>query len=115
MPTKKYILKKRRHSKIRSHLKGTAEKPRLVVFKSLLYTYAQIVDDDARRILASSSDLKDKTKVTKIEKAKKIGLDIAKKALEKKIEVVVFDRNGYKYHGRVSALADGACEGGLKF
>lgn len=115
MPTKKSILKKRRHLKIRTRLKGTAEKPRLVIFKSLLYTYAQLVDDEKKHVLASSSDLKDKTKVTKTEKAKKIGLDIAKKAVEKKIEYIVFDRNGYKYHGRTKAVADGAREGGLKF
>jgi len=115
MPTRKDILRKRRHIKIRSKIKGTAKKPRLIVNKSLMYTYAKLVDDENSKVLASSSDMKAKGKGTRTEKAKNIGLEIAKKALDKKIKSVVFDRNGYKYHGRTKAVAEGAREGGLKF
>ena len=95
-------------------MQGTAARPRLVVFRSLLHTYAQLVDDESGKTLVACSDIKEKGKGTKVEKAKKIGTDIAKKALEKKITEVVFDRNGYKYHGRTKAVAEGAREGGLK-
>jgi large subunit ribosomal protein L18 len=115
MPTKKDILRKRRHAKIRSKIKGTASRPRLVINKSLMYTYAQLIDDENSKILASSSDMKAKGKGTKTEKAKNIGMEIAKKALDKKIKSIVFDRNGYKYHGRAKAVAEGAREGGLAF
>ena len=114
MPNKKDTNRALRHAKIRAKIKGTSDRPRLVVFRSLRYTYAQIVDDGKGVILASSSDIKEK-KGTKVEKAKNIGLELAKKAKEKKIETVVFDRNGYKYHGRTKAIADGAREGGLNF
>lgn len=115
MPTQKDLLRKRRHNKIRKKIHGTAKKPRLVVFRSILHTYAQLIDDGKRKVLASSSDMKAKTKGTKTEKAKIAGSEIAKIAKEKKIDTVVFDRNGYKYHGRIKALADSAREGGLKF
>ena len=115
MPTKKDTLRKRRHERIRSKIKGTAKRPRLVVFRSLTHIYAQLIDDENGKILAESSDLKSKDKGTKSDKAKKIGQDIAKKAQEKKITKVIFDRNGYKYHGRTKAVAQGAREGGLKF
>lgn len=114
MANKKDQNRERRHAKIRAKIKGTPNRPRLVVFRSLRYTYAQIVDDENGVVLASSSDIKE-TKGTKVEKAKSIGLELAKKAKEKKIETVVFDRNGYKYHGRTKAIADGAREGGLNF
>jgi len=87
----------------------------LIVFKSLKSTYAQLIDDEKGKVLFGYSDLKDKSKKNKAEKAKEVGLKIAEMAKEHKIEAVVFDRNGYKYHGRVKALADGAREGGLKF
>lgn len=115
MSNKKYQLRKRRHGRVRSKIAGTASRPRLVVFRSLTGNYAQIIDDDKGIILTSASDLKNKAKGTKVEKAKEVGAEIAKKAQEQKITEVVFDRNGYKYHGRVKAVAEGAREGGLKF
>ncbi len=113
MPTKKEELRIRRHIKIRSKVSGTAERPRLVVLRTLTHISAQIIDDTKGLTLVSSNDTKEKG--TKTEKAVEVGKDLAKKAVEKKIEAVVFDRNGYKYHGRVKALADAAREGGLKF
>ena len=110
---KKDILRKRRHNKIRAKLSGTAARPRLVVFRSLRTTYAHLIDDEAGKTLITVSDLKKTGK--KLENAKAVGEEIAKKALELKVKECVFDRNGYKYHGRVKALADGAREGGLKF
>ncbi len=115
MSNQKYILRSRRHDRVRSKVSGTAKRPRLLVFRSLTNTYAQMIDDTTGKVLCGISDLKMKTKETKMEKAKKIGVELAKIAKEKKIETVVFDRNGYKYHGRVKALAEGAREGGLKF
>lgn len=104
-----------RKRRIRAKIKGNENSPRLLVFKSLTHTYAQIIDDQKGKVLTEASDLKSKDKGTKSEKAKKVGLEISKKASEKKITKVVFDRNGYKYHGRVKALAEGAREGGLQF
>ena len=115
MATKKEQNRKRRHIKIRAKIKGTESRPRLVIFRSLLHTYAQLINDEKGIVVVSSSDIKDKKKGKKTDKAKAIGLDIAKKAQEKKIKSVVFDRNGYKYHGRVKAVAEGAREGGLEF
>ncbi|MBD3360944.1 50S ribosomal protein L18 [Candidatus Peregrinibacteria bacterium] len=115
MPTRKTSLRKKRHNKIRSKIKGTKNRPRLVVYRSLIYTYSQLIDDENNVVIAATSDIKSKEKSSKIDKAKKIGTDIAKKAQEKKIAEIVFDRNGYKYHGRVKAVAEGAREGGLKF
>src|SRR3989338_6891137 len=115
MPPKKNLIRERRKARIKSKITGTAVRPRLVVFRSLTHNYAQIVNDEKGVVLGSASDLKAKSKGTKTERAKNIGIEIAKLAKEKKIEAVVFDRNGYKYHGRVKAIADGAREGGLKF
>ncbi|MDA1061269.1 MAG: 50S ribosomal protein L18 [bacterium] len=98
---------------MRSKIKGVKDRPRLVVFRSLSNTYAQLINDEDGKVLVSSSDLKSKAKGTKVEKAKIVGEEIAKLAKEKKIIKVVFDRNGYKYHGRVKAVAEGAREGGL--
>ena len=114
MTTVKETNRVKRHRRIRAKIKGTEKRPRLVVYKSLKYTYAQVIDDDSKKVLLSASDAKVASKGTKSEKAKKLGTEIAEKAKEKKIEAVVFDRNGYKYHGRVKAIADGAREGGLK-
>jgi large subunit ribosomal protein L18 len=111
----KYNLRSRRHARVRAKVSGTAERPRLVIFRSLTNTYAQIIDDETGKVLCGTSDLKSKSKGTKVERAKEVGAEIAKIAKEKKIESVVFDRNGYKYHGRVKSLAEGAREGGLKF
>ncbi len=118
----------RRHRRIRARISGTGKRPRLGVFKSLKHIYAQLIDDEKGKVLASASDLsiskaagkekktdQDKMLSGKTAKAYEVGKLIAKKAEEEKIKEVVFDRGGYKYHGRVKALADGAREGGLKF
>lgn len=110
---KKQEARKRRHLKIAAKVRGTKDRPRLVVFRSNTNIYAQLIDDDAKKTIASSSDIKMK-KEKKMDKAKKVGLEVAKKAVELKITTCVFDRNGYKYHGRVKEIADGAREGGLK-
>lgn len=100
---------------------GTSERPRLVVSRSLRYVYGQIVDDSIQKTLVGASEksheLRDALKgvKTRVEASKRVGEFLAKKAREKGIESVVFDRNGYKYHGRIKALAEGAREGGLKF
>lgn len=104
----------KRKTKIRSRINGTASRPRLVVYKSNQHISAQLVDDDKQVTLVSASDLKIE-KGSKTDKAKSVGEDIAKKAKTKKITEVVFDRSGYKYHGRVKDLADAAREAGLKF
>jgi len=114
MSSAKEASRKIRHIRIRKIVKGTSDRPRLVVFKSLKATYAQLVDDNSKKTLLSASSLKTK-KGTKTEKAKEAGTEVASKAKEKNITKVVFDRNGYKYHGRVKALAEGAREGGLQF
>lgn len=107
----------RRHKRIRAKIFGTAERPRLSVFRSLKHIYAQLIDDEKNRVLLAASDqeLKKDKREAKINKARAVGKLIAQKALSKKIEKVVFDRGGYQYHGRVKALAEGAREGGLKF
>jgi large subunit ribosomal protein L18 len=111
--------RKRRKLRFRKKMAGTPERPRLVVFRSNLHIYAQIVDDLKGVTLVSSSTLslsKDgKALSANKDAAAKVGQDIAVKAREKNIEAIVFDRNGYLYHGRIKALADGAREGGLKF
>jgi len=107
--------------KIRKRLSGTAESPRLTVYRSLSNVYAQVIDDTAGKTLVSASSLSKeiaedlKTAKGKIAKSKLVGKLVAKKALEAKVTSVVFDRNGYRYHGRIQAIADGAREGGLKF
>lgn len=106
--------RQRRHIRIRSRVSGTATKPRLVVFRSLKNISAQLIDDVASKTLFSSSTLKDKKKSATIATAKEVGLELAKIAQEKKIKSCVFDRNGYKFHGKVKAVAEGAREGGLK-
>lgn len=111
---KKQIQRAGRHRRIRAKLAGTHSKPRLIVYRSLMATHAQLVDDGAGKTLASASDVKLK-KGTKTERAAEVGKTIATKALEQKIETCVFDRNGYKYHGRVKAVAEAAREAGLKF
>ncbi len=107
----------RRHKKIRMNLRGTLKCPRLCVSRSNQHIYAQLIDDDKAKVLLAVSDLDLKAKkgAKKIDIAKEIGKSIAKKAIENKIEKVVFDRGGILFHGRVKALAEGAREGGLKF
>jgi large subunit ribosomal protein L18 len=113
----KVILRKsnreRRKLRVRKKIFGTVEQPRLTVFRSLRYIYAQLIDDTNGKTLAYASS--EKEKGNKTEKAFEVGKELAKKALEKGIKEAVFDRNGYQYHGRVQKLADGAREGGLKF
>lgn len=101
-------------TRIRGKVSGTAERPRMTVFRSNKAIYVQLVDDLKGETLVSASS-KGMDKGTKTEVAAQVGKAIAAKALEKKIENVVFDRNGYLYHGRVKSLADAAREGGLKF
>lgn len=111
--------KLKRRLKIKAHIRntvsGTAERPRLTVFRSNAQIYAQIIDDNKGKTLASVSSLSIKEKVSKKEQAIKVGEMIAQKAQEVGISIVVFDRNGFLYHGRVKELADAARNGGLKF
>jgi large subunit ribosomal protein L18 len=103
------------HDKIRSKIFGTNEKPRMSIFRSNKQIYVQLIDDlsGTTIVAASSADVKDK--LTKTEMSSLVGKNIAKKAVEKGISNVVFDRGGFLYHGRVKALADAAREGGLNF
>ncbi len=107
--------------RIRKNISGTPEIPRLTVYRSLNNVYAQIIDDSTGKTLASASSLSkeilDEVKKAKgkISKGKLVGSLVAKKAVDSKITSVVFDRNGYRYHGRIQAIAEGAREGGLKF
>ena len=106
----------KRHSRVRGKISGTAERPRLSVFRSEKNIYAQIIDDVAgNTLVAASSVEKDFGPGSNKEAARKVGKLIAERALAKGIEEVVFDRGGYIYHGRVKELAEGAREGGLKF
>jgi len=109
--------RERRHKKIRAKIHGTEERPRLCVFKSNKHIYAQVINDEKGFTLVSASDLeiKDSKKDKKIDLAQKVGELIAKKAKDKKIDVVLFDRGGFKYHGRVKTLADEARKQGLQF
>jgi large subunit ribosomal protein L18 len=106
--------KLRRHARIRAKLSGTATRPRLVVFRSNMNIYAQLIDDDSGITIAAASDMKAK-KGTKTERASEVGKVVGEAAKKAKIDTCVFDRNGYKYHGRVKALAEAAREAGLKF
>lgn len=106
-------LRIKRHQKIRKRILGTSMRPRLAVFKSNKHIYAQIVDDSSGVTLVSESDAK--VSGTKKEKAYNVGKKLAQKCAKKKITTVVFDRGGFLYHGRVSEVAKGAREGGLRF
>jgi large subunit ribosomal protein L18 len=110
-------LRQKRHLRVRNHIHGTAERPRLNVFRSLAHIYVQIIDDEKGVTLTAASSVEKGFEGSggNIEDAKKVGAAIAKKALEKGITEVVFDRGGYIYHGRVKALAEAAREAGLKF
>jgi len=133
---KKQEKRKRRHKRVRAKISGTAEIPRLCLFRSSRHIYAQLINDEEGKTLAQASDLElkkaktrkkkttlaekptaqdKKTQKGKIALAYEVGKTIAQKAIEKKIKKIVFDRGGYKYHGRVKALAEGAREGGLHF
>lgn len=107
---------KKRHLKIRSQVRGSKSRPRLVVFRSNTHIYGMLVDDKTGKTLVSVADKGfEKKDITKTQKAKEVGKLIAQKAIKEKINQIVFDRAGYLYHGRVKALAEGAREGGLKF
>ena len=107
--------RKIRHRRVRAKIQGTKERPRLVVSRSNQHLYAQLVDDETGKVVAAVSDLKVKGKVSGVALAKLVGKAIAKKAQDQGVLKVVFDRGGYKYHGIVKALAEGAREGGLQF
>ena len=116
----KKAIRQKKHRRIRKNIHGTASSPRLAVFRSLHHIYAQIIDDTEGITLLSASTLEAPLKGTmdntgNVEAAKKVGLEIGKKALEKGITTVVFDRGGNVYHGRIQALAEGAREAGLNF
>ena len=111
--------RRRRHVRVRKTIAGTPDRPRLAVFRSLNHIYVQIVDDSAGHTLVSASDAQDVGAAAKGKKksevAALVGETLAKKAREKGIEAVVFDRGGFRYHGRVKALAEAARKGGLRF
>ena len=116
------VARRKRHYKMRRHLSGTAARPRLSVFKSNKYIYAQLIDDVAGHTLASASTMDTVlvkadglNSTSSMDAAKAVGTQVAKKALDKGIDTIVFDRSGYIYHGKVKALADAAREAGLKF
>ena len=114
----KNVSRQKRHLRIRQNLAGTAEKPRLNVFRSNKQIYAQIIDDVTGKTLCSASSLDKELALSNgsnVEAATAVGTLVAKRALAAKIEAVVFDRGGYLYHGRVAALADAARAAGLKF
>ncbi len=111
-------LRQRRHARVRRNVIGTAERPRLVVFRSSKHIYGQIIDDSQGNTLVSASSLEKELQndeLTPVELAQKIGEKCAERALAKNITSVVFDRGGYLYHGRVAAFAAGAREKGLEF
>lgn len=113
--TPRKAIRQKKHWRSRNRIKGTAERPRLAVFRSTQHIYAQIIDDTVGNTLVSASTLEVKVDGTKSDAAKAVGAAVAKKALEKGIEKVVFDRGGNLYHGRIKALAEGAREAGLDF
>lgn len=113
---RKAVRRQRVKFRIRKKVSGTAERPRLTVFRSNKHIYAQLIDDGAGRTLAAASSLEQGVADGKpVEVSKAVGQRLAERAREAGIAAVVFDRNGYRYHGRVQALADGAREGGLQF
>jgi large subunit ribosomal protein L18 len=110
----------RRHERVRRHVVGTAERPRLNVFRSLNHIYAQVVDDGKGHTMVSASTIDPEVQkqlkgLAKTDQARVVGKVLAERALGQGVKQVVFDRGGYKYHGRVKALADAAREGGLEF
>ena len=116
-----YVARKRRHERVRKTLSGTPARPRLNVFRSLIHIYAQVIDDTTGHTLVSASSLEKEisslngSETTKTKRAIAVGKLVAERALAAGITEVVFDRGGYKYHGRVKALADASREAGLKF
>ena len=104
-----------RHDRIRKNLQGTSERPRLAVFRSLKHIYAQIIDDSTGTTIAAASSQEKGLAKGNAEGAKTVGAKLAERAKEKGINAVVFDRGGFRYHGRVAKLAEGAREAGLEF
>ena len=115
--TDRKLERTRRHARVRTKVSGTAERPRLCVYRSNANLYAQIIDDVAGKTLvaASTLDKEIKTKKSNVEAAKEVGALISKRAAAKNIKTVVYDRGGYIYHGVVKAIAEAAREGGLEF
>ena len=114
------VVRQNKHRKIRNHISGTAERPRLAVFRSNNHMYAQIIDDTVGNTLVAASTLEkdvkaELEKTNNVDAAAYLGTVIGKRAIEKGIDTVVFDRGGYIYHGKIAALADAAREAGLKF
>lgn len=114
MSTSRIVTRKDRHRRVRSRIKGTAQKPRFNVFRSLSHLYVQIIDDEAGKTMAAASSKEIKAKGKKVDVATEVGKKAAEKALALGIKEVVFDRGGYKYHGRIKSCADGARTAGLK-
>lgn len=113
---KKIINRIRRHARVRAKIEGSKERPRLSVFRSSKHVFLQIIDDEAGKTLASFNDKSvGKKKLTKTERAYEAGKELAGVALKAGVRKVIFDKGGYKYHGRVRAVADGARAGGLVF
>jgi large subunit ribosomal protein L18 len=118
---KKLDARQRRHRRVRAKVRGTAQRPRLNVFRSSAHIYAQVIDDLAGHTLVAACDLEEEVRsragdgATKSARAKTVGQVVAERAKAKGIEMVVFDRGGFLYHGRVRAVAEGAREGGLAF
>ena len=117
MAVSRQTSRQRRHRRVRKHLAGTETRPRLAVYRSNRYIYAQVIDDGSgRTVAAASSQEKDlRTKTLSADTATEVGKLVAERAKEAGISTVVFDRGGYKYHGRIKALADAAREAGLEF
>ncbi len=109
------VNRSKRHKRVRVHVNGTSERPRLSVFRSLNHVYAQVIDDSASRTLASASTVKLKAKKNGMAEAAQVGKAIAEQAKAAGVSTVVFDRGGFLYHGRIKALADAAREAGLEF
>ena len=110
--------RQKRHERIRLHLEGTSDRPRLAVFRSLNHIYAQVIDDTSGKTLAAASTIEKELRgstSTKVEEAKVVGRLVAERARAAGVERVVFDRAGFRYHGRVKSLADAAREAGLEF
>jgi large subunit ribosomal protein L18 len=117
-----YVARKRRHSRVRKQVSGTSERPRLNVFRSLNHIYAQVIDDSNGVTLVSASTVDKNLRAagllkgkSRVEQAGEVGKAVAERALETGVKEVVFDRGGYRYHGRVKALAEASREAGLKF
>jgi large subunit ribosomal protein L18 len=115
-----WAARRRRHARVRKRVQGTATRPRLSVFRSLSHIYAQVIDDDSGQTLVAASDLEKEAQAGtdntgKTGRAALVGRLVGQRAIKKGVKEIVFDRGGYKYHGRVKALAEAAREAGLKF